>query len=127
MKKKILIIDDDPDIIEASRLFLEYNGFEVYTETDPGEGVRSFIENKPDLLILDVIMNEPDEGFFLAKKFKKLDPDIPIIIYSSVSSALGYDFGKNEIVSADVFIDKPAEPSLLLDSINRLLKKESNE
>ncbi|MBK8983001.1 MAG: response regulator [Ignavibacteria bacterium] len=75
MKHRILIIDDDPDIVEATKLFLEYNDFEVFSETDPGKGVASFIENKPSLVILDVMMDEPDEGFFFAKKFKKLDSE----------------------------------------------------
>lgn len=126
MKKKILIIDDDPDIVEATKLFLEHNGFEVYAETDPVKGEITFLRNKPDLIILDVMMNEPDEGFFLAKKFKTANPEIPVIIYSSVSNALGYNFGKNDIVSSDLFIDKPAEPKELLNSINELLIAESN-
>jgi len=122
MKKKILIIDDDPDIIEATKLFLEIKGFEVISETESAEGIESFKNNKPDLVIIDVMMNEPDEGFFIAQKFKKLKPECPLIIYSSVSRALGYDFGKNAVVVADEFIDKPAEPSVLLNSINKLIK-----
>ncbi|MBK8981311.1 MAG: response regulator [Ignavibacteria bacterium] len=127
MKKKILIIDDDPDIVEATKLFLEYSGFEVLSETDPGKGAVTFLQSSPDLVILDVIMNDPDEGFFLAKKFKKSNPEIPVIIYSSVSKALGYSFGKSDMISADKFIDKPAEPKVLLDSINELLKSYHNE
>lgn len=122
MKKKILIIDDDPDITEATKLFLESNGFKVIGETDPLKALENFNKYEPDLVILDIMMNEPDEGFFIAQKFKKLKPDCPLIIYSSVSKALGYEFGKNSVVAADEFIDKPAEPAYLLKTINKLLK-----
>lgn len=122
MKKKILIIDDDPDIIEATKLLLENKGFEVFSELDSGKGIETFNKINPDLVILDVMMNEPDEGFFAASKMKKIKPGCPLIIYSSVSNALGYDFSKNDIVVADEFIDKPAEPSDLINTINKLIK-----
>ena len=66
---KIAIIDDDPDIIDASSLVLTSKGHEVITANNPDDGYKIVKENSPDLIILDVMMNEPDDGFFLAQKF----------------------------------------------------------
>lgn len=123
MKKKILIIDDDPDIIDAATVLLESKNYTVFSETDPDKGFESAIVNKPDLIILDIMMNEPDDGFFLFRKLKKNNINVPVIIYSSVSNALGYDFGKNSLIQVDEFIDKPAEPEMLLNTIEKLLNK----
>lgn len=121
MKKKILIVDDDPDIIEALTLFLEAKGYSVSGETNPGKAVEIFNSYKPDLVILDVMMDEPDQGFFVAQKIKKINPVCPLIIYSSVSKALGYDFAKSDVISADDFVDKPADPDVLLNILNKFL------
>lgn len=126
MKKKILIVDDDPDIIEALTLFLEAKGYEVAGEKIPGKAIEIFNSYKPDLVIMDVMMDEPDEGFFVAQKIKKINPECPLIIYSSVSKALGYDFAKSDVISADEFIDKPADPNVLLNVLNKLLGGEKS-
>ncbi|HMS35191.1 MAG TPA: response regulator [Ignavibacteria bacterium] len=123
MEKKILIIDDDPDIIEAATVLLESKNYKVLSETDPDKGFETALSNKPDLIILDIMMIEPDDGFFLLKKLKKNNITAPVIIYSSVSNALGYEFGKNSLIRVDEFIDKPAEPEILLNTIEKLLKK----
>lgn len=123
MEKKILIIDDDPDIVSATTMLLESKGYKVFSETDPEKGLESAGINKPDLIILDVMMNEPDDGFFLLNKFKKKNITSPVIIYSSVSNALGYNFGKNSLIKVEEFIDKPAEPDKLISSIEKILNK----
>lgn len=122
MAKKILIIDDDPDILESIKLILEAEGYEALTESGPDGGVKTALELSPDLIILDVMMQEPDDGFFVASRIKASKPDIPIVMCSSVSNALGYDYGKNSIVKVDEFIDKPVEPKKLLQTIETLTK-----
>ncbi|HMS63883.1 MAG TPA: response regulator [Ignavibacteria bacterium] len=121
MEKKILIIDDDPDIIEATSILLEAKGYKVISETDPEKGLESAKMNKPDLIILDIMMAEPDDGFFLLNKFKRNNVSSPVIIYSSVSNALGYNFGSNSLIKVAEFIDKPAEPDKLISSIEKIL------
>ncbi len=64
---KIAIIDDDPDILDASSLVLQSKGYEVITATNPDDGYKIIKEQNPDLIILDVMMNEPDDGFSLLK------------------------------------------------------------
>ncbi|MGA7722408.1 MAG: response regulator [Ignavibacteriaceae bacterium] len=118
---KIAIIDDDPDILDASSLVLTSKGYEVVTATNPDDGYRIVKESSPDLIILDVMMNEPDDGFFLAQKFRKEKILSPIIMYTSVSKSLGMDFGINELVPVDEFVEKPISPEQLIEKVRKLL------
>jgi len=118
---KIAIIDDDPDILDASSLVLTSKGYEVVTATNPDDGYKIVKENSPDLIILDVMMNEPDDGFFLAQKFRKEKILSPIIMYTSVSKSLGMDFGVNELVPVDEFVEKPISPEQLIEKVKKLL------
>lgn len=119
---KIVIIDDDPDILDASSLVLNSKGHEVITATNPEDGYQFVIDNSPDLIILDVMMNEPDDGFFLAQKFRRNKITVPILMYTSVSKTIGMDFGVNELVPVDDFVEKPISPSLLVEKVEHLLQ-----
>jgi DNA-binding response OmpR family regulator len=118
----IAIIDDDPDILDASSLVLKSKGFDVVTATNPQDAYSVVTEKKPDLIILDVMMDEPDDGFYLAQKFRKEGITTPILMYTSVSKAIGMDFGKNEMVPVDDFVEKPISPEELVAKVNSLLK-----
>lgn len=119
----IAIIDDDPDILDASSLILQAKGFEVLTANNPEDGYTMVKDKNPDLIILDVMMNEPDDGFFLAQRFRKEGVNIPIIMYTSISKALGIDFGKNELIPVDEFVEKPISPEALVSKVEQLLKE----
>lgn len=119
---KIIIIDDDPDILDASTLVLNSKGYEVITATNPDDGYKMVMEHSPDLIILDVMMNEPDDGFFLAQKFRKNHITTPILMYTSVSKAIGMDFGVGEMVPVDEFVEKPISPDELISKVEKLLK-----
>ncbi len=120
---KILIIDDDPDILEASSLILKANGYEVITATNPDDGYKQVMEEKPDLIILDVMMIEPDDGFFLAEKLRREKVTIPILMYTSISKTVGMKFGTTELVPVDEFVEKPISPEELISKVRTLLKK----
>ena len=117
----IAIIDDDPDILDASSLVLTSKGYEVVTADNPDDGYKIVKEKNPDLIILDVMMNEPDDGFFLAKKFRREKIDTPIIMYTAVSKSIGMEFGINEMVPVDDFVEKPIAPDVLVDKVAKLL------
>jgi DNA-binding response OmpR family regulator len=119
----IAIIDDDPDILDASCLVLKSKGFEVVTATNPNDGYKIITQKKPDLIILDVMMDEPDDGFFLAQKLRREKINTPILMYTSVSKAIGLDFGKNEMVPVDDFVEKPISPEELIQKVENLLNK----
>lgn len=119
----IAIIDDDPDIIEASEVVLKSNGHNVITANNPDDGFKLVKDNSPDLIILDVMMDEPDDGFFLAQRFRKEGLKTPILMYTSVSKTTGYDFGAGDMVPVDEFVEKPISPEELLEKVNKLLTK----
>lgn len=123
---KIAVIDDDRDIVEATTILLEAKGYETITAGDVRTGFKLIEVEKPDLIILDVMMDEPDDGFYLAIKLRKSGVTTPIIMFTSVSKALGMAFGPSDTLPVDCFIEKPVEPSVLLDKIAQLItKKES--
>ena len=68
------------------------------------------------------MMDEPDDGFFLAQRFRKENIKTPIIMYTSVSKTVGMDFGASEIVPVDDFVEKPITPDTLIQKVDKLLK-----
>lgn len=119
----IAVIDDDPDIREASTLVLNAKGYEVIVASNPKDGFDIVKKNSPNLIILDVMMDEPDDGFFLAQKFRRDGIKTPILMYTSVSKTVGMDFGKSDMVPVDDFVEKPITPDLLIQKVEALLKK----
>lgn len=118
---KIAIIDDDPDILDASSLVLQSKGYEVVTASNPEDGYKLIKEQNPSLIILDVMMTEPDDGFFLAQKLRREKIDIPIIMYTSVSKTLGLEFAAGEMIPVDEFVEKPISPETLIQKVEKLL------
>lgn len=119
----IAIIDDDPDILEASSLVLKSKGYSIVTASNPTDGFKIISESKPNLIILDVMMDEPDDGFFLAQKLRRENIHTPILMYTSVSKAIGMDFNKSEMVPVDDFVEKPISPDQLVAKVESLLNK----
>ena len=124
---KIVIIDDDPDILDVSKIVLNSKGYNVYTAQIPDDGYKMIKDQNPDLIILDVMMNEPDDGFFLAQKLRREKIDTPIIMYTSISKALGLDFGKSEMVPVDEYVEKPISPDELINKVEKLLHEKVKE
>lgn len=121
---KILIVDDDPDIVEASQLFLEKEGHTVATAGSRGAGMAQVEAFGPDLLILDVMMEQPDDGFAMAQDLRRLGKRFPILMLTSVATASGLAFGKDEeMVPVDEFLPKPVEPDTLVKTVAALLAR----
>jgi len=119
---KILIVDDDPDVLEAGRLVLEKEGHDVVLAADRAEGMKKVAEESPDLLILDVMMEEPDDGFVMAQELRRQGNPVPIMMLTSVGTATGMQFGKDdEMVPVDEFQSKPVDPATLVEKVARLL------
>ncbi|MBA4251290.1 MAG: response regulator [Chlorobiaceae bacterium] len=119
----IVIIDDDVDIVEASTLILQSRGFSVLSANNPNAGYQLIKEKNPDLVILDVMMDEPDDGFFLAQKLRREKNNVPILMYTSVSKTIGFEFGANDMVPVNDFVEKPISPDQLIEKVNLLLNK----
>lgn len=123
----IAIIDDDPDILDASSLVLKSKGHEVVTAGSPEEGHAVISRFNPDLIILDVMMNEPDDGFVLAQRLRKEGNHTPILMYTSVSKTIGMDFSSGELVPVDDFVEKPITPDELIKKVEKLLIHQEKE
>ena len=119
----IAVIDDDLDIREASELVLTSKGHKVITASNPKDGYNLIKNSKPDLIILDVMMDEPDDGFFLAQKLRKEKITTPVIMYTSVSKAIGMDYEAGELVPVDEFVEKPITPEVLIQKVEKFLNK----
>jgi len=124
---KILLVDDDPDFVEATRTVLESVPYEVIVAYDGDEGLAKVKEEQPDLILLDIIMPTQD-GFHVCEKLKS-DPDlwhIPVIMLTSLSQQISqttYSLQDGMMLEADDFIDKPVRPQELLARIARLLRQ----
>ncbi len=130
---KILIIDDDPDIALAARLILETADYGVIEARSSTEGLAKVKAERPDLIILDVMMESATAGFQTALALRSPDPNseykdyaqIPIIMLTAVHETMPYRFSPDEnYLPVDAFLDKPVEASRLLPAVERLLNKE---
>lgn len=123
---KILIIDDDKDFQDITRLVLENNGFTVVSAYGPEEGLRMVQSEKPDLLILDVLMPDNYEGFAVARNIREeLNlRELPIILLTAVhgEKKVPYRFAPHEeYLPVDYFFDKPVHPEVLVGKVKELL------
>jgi two-component system alkaline phosphatase synthesis response regulator PhoP len=129
-KAKILIVDDDPDILIAIGAVLEARGYQVVTVGDGEEGLAELKKEKPDLMILDLLMPRKD-GFAVCKELK--DPrwskysDMPILILTSIREEVSrrrYELETGLSLDVDDYVEKPIDPFLLVKRVENLLKKE---
>ena len=126
MSHKILIIDDDIDLVEVLRIVLESHGYTVIDAQDGDRGFKLLEKEKPNLVILDVMMRTEDEGFIIAKKIRNTPvvANIPIIMLTAVTQQTGYQYKKNdEIMPVNEFLEKPVMPNTLIGYIEKYLKK----
>ena len=120
---KILVVDDDPDITYAVSLFLRKKGHEVETAASRAEGMSAIASGKPDLLILDVMMEQPDDGIAMAQELRRTGRPLPIVMLTSVGKVTGMTFDKDsDMVPVDVFFEKPVQPDELLRAVTELLQ-----
>jgi two-component system, OmpR family, alkaline phosphatase synthesis response regulator PhoP len=127
---KILIVDDDLDFIEISRLNLEAKGYQVLSASSGKEGWKMAEKEKPDLIILDLMMEKLDAGMALSQKIKA-DPRLsstPILMLTSISRDTGMDFAPRtaeelEKLKVDDFHTKPIKGKTLLEKVEKLLER----
>jgi two-component system, OmpR family, response regulator len=125
--KIILLVDDDEDYLFQTRLNIEQFGFRVITAEGQQEAEKLLETFRPDLAILDLMMEKEDSGFILAFKLKKKYPDVPVIIATAVTAETGMSFGVNtgeerRWIKADLYIEKGIRADQLNREIIKLLK-----
>jgi len=121
-QKRILIVDDEEDILNVLKFRLEANNYEVLTASDGQEGLNKARTERPDLLILDLMLPKLD-GYKVCRmlKFDEVYKAIPIIMFTAKAQQKDEELGKE--MGADAYIAKPFEPEILLEKIRQLLKK----
>ena len=127
-KKRILIIDDDPDFVEGIQSILEGADYAVDAEYNPDDGIKALETNPPDLLCLDIMMGRGAEGIMLARKLRK-DPvlrEIPVLIITGIREQIAFLFPGEPVhprfVAVDELVEKPVEPEFLLQRVSALLE-----
>lgn len=120
-KKRILAIDDDPDILEAIKAILNSAGFEVSTAQSAKQGLEFINKIRPDLVICDMMMESVDAGIAFANDFRNKYSDTPVYLLSSIGDATAANIEIDKIGFKGVF-QKPIDPDFLLSTIKAFLK-----
>ncbi len=125
-KKRVLVVDDEPDYAEMVKKYLEKEGFEVEIAYDGVEGLEKVKANPPDAIVLDVMMPEKD-GYAVCSELKKSDQfsDIPIVMLTAVSSHVAttkYSHHNGASMEADDYLPKPATAEEITESVKGLLE-----
>jgi DNA-binding response OmpR family regulator len=124
---EILIIDDDPNFAVILKPVLESKGYKIITASNKDEAIKVLRRRKPDLILLDIMMEKMTDGFDICYKLKH-DPEmkkIPVLAVSSITAETGLRFSPTtdgEYFEADDFLEKPVAPTILLARIDKLLK-----
>lgn len=125
-KPTILLVDDDDDFLFQHRLQLENAGFNVIAAQGRAPAEEILARQRPDVAVVDVMMENPDAGFVLCHHIRKQDPSIPVILVTSVNSETGLDFDlateeDRAWIKADALLAKPIRFEQLRGEIDRLL------
>ncbi len=123
--KYVLIVDDDPDLVETVAMMLESKGFEVGKAYDGLEGEQAIKKRRPDVLVLDVMMPRKN-GYELCKELKsnKWTSDIPVILLTAVGEAVpttSYSHAEGMATEAEDYIPKPVDAATLVEAVQRLI------
>jgi two-component system alkaline phosphatase synthesis response regulator PhoP len=131
---KILIIDDDPDIVTAVRMTLENAGHQVASADSGKSGLEKVKAEHPDLIIMDVMMETHTEGFQLALKLHSPDPasdlkqfkNIPILMLTAIHSTTPLHYEPDvDYLPVQLFVDKPIDPKDLINKVDWVLNRKS--
>lgn len=127
MAKRILIVDDDPDLREATQVVLANAGYEVSMAASAAEGIKAVRAKRPDLILLDVMMETDTEGFHMAYELKE-DPktkDIPIVILTCIEEKTGEMLDPDkagDFLPVQAFLRKPLDAAVLKAKLAEILK-----
>ena len=128
MAKKVLMIDDDPEFVDAISNLLDAKGYEVHTASNGKDGVAAVKAEDPDIILLDVMMTTKHEGFDVARELHE-DPtakDTPIIMMTGIRKEMNLPFGfepDNTWLPVRQVLEKPVKPEVLLKAIEEHIRK----
>ena len=122
MSKSILLVDDDPDLLEQNRMLLEAHGYAVRTASGGRECLAAVEASRPDLIILDMVMGDRQEGFDVSRELRNSEytKGIPLVMITSVNDAIPFRIEPDRTwLPVDALIEKPVDPLLLLSMVQR--------
>lgn len=125
--KTVLLVDDDEDFLLQQKVQVEAAGYAALTAGTRAEAEEIIEGKRPDIAVIDLMMQNVDDGFVLCYHLKRKYPDLPVIIITSVKSATGLDFDasteeERSWVKADAFLSKPIRFEQLKGEMERLMK-----
>jgi two-component system, OmpR family, alkaline phosphatase synthesis response regulator PhoP len=128
MAKKVLMIDDDPEFVEAISNLLDAKGYEVHTASNGKEGVEKAKTQNPDIILLDVMMTTKDEGFNVARELHDTDKlkNTPVIMMTGIRREMNLPFGfepDEAWLPVKKVLEKPVKPEVLLAAIAENIRK----
>ena len=124
VRPRVLLIDDDADFVAMNEAVLEANGYDVEVAYNGEEGLGKALTGKPDLIILDVMMDTPSEGFDLARSLREHQAtrDTPLVMVTSVNDTVPFKFEPDgRWLPVDELIEKPVAPERLLEAVEERL------
>ena len=123
-RKTVLLVDDDAEFVEMNRILLERNGYAVRTAYNGRQCMEQVALEKPDLIILDMIMEKRNEGFDLSRELRNSEhtKSIPLVMITSVNDTIPFHIEPDATwLPVDALIEKPVDPELLLGIVARIL------
>jgi len=128
MAKKVLMIDDDPEFVDAISNLLDAKGYDVHTASNGQEGVEKALAEDPDIILLDVMMTTKHEGFDVARKLHESETarEIPIIMMTGIRREMNLPFGfepDNTWLPVKQVLEKPVKPEVLLKALDEHVRK----
>lgn len=125
----VLIVDDDPDFLEQMEMYLESRGYTVFSASNRPDGERLLETVEPGIAVLDLMMENEDDGFVLAHRIRRKYPNIPVILVTAVTHETGLEFDETEDggnwIKADTILAKPIRFEQLEREIARLLREKA--
>ena len=125
---KILLVDDDPDFVEATKIVLEAHGHQVLSAGDGESGLKKAKEERPDLMLLDVMMTTDSEGFAVAREIRETPElsDMAVLVTTGIREAKDLAFGfepEETWLPVEGVLEKPVEPKQLVEEIAKATAK----
>ncbi len=122
---KILVVDDDPDMIMIATTNIKSAGHQVVSAGNRTEGLKAVKDENPDLIVLDVMMESEDDGITMAQDLRRDGIETPIVMLTNVGRISGMKFGRDdEMLPVNEFLEKPVDADKLVEIIENLLPKE---
>ncbi|HVP10859.1 MAG TPA: response regulator [Phycisphaerae bacterium] len=127
---KILFIDDDPDMHDVIEIMLAGNGYEIQHCRTGDAGLQAMLRARPDLVLLDIMLADPNEGLQLACQMRQNErlKTVPIVFLSAIGETLGIEYGKEVCpvpLAVDMFLEKPVDAATVRAAVRQVLDHRS--